>query len=50
MSVLGQLQGANWGKGFLVCASRFSFLLAELEQHRKWEGVVSFFGIVTLGS
>ena len=32
------------------CASRFFSSLAGLGQHQKWEGVASFFGIVTLGS
>ena len=27
----------------------FYFLLAERKQHRKWEGVASFFGIIALG-
>ena len=53
MCVLGQLKSAKWGKGLSVswvAPPVFYFLLAGLEQHRKWEGVASFFGIVALGS
>ena len=53
MRVLEQLTSAMWGKGWSVswvAPPVFYFLLAGLEQHREWEGVSSFFGIVALGS
>ena len=52
MRVLGQLKSAKWGKALSVrwVVPPVLFILAKLEQHRKWEGVASFFGIVALGS
>ena len=53
MCVLEQLKGAKWGKGWSVswvAPPAFFFLLAGLEQHRKWEGVARFFGVIALGS
>ena len=50
----GSTEKHQVGKGlerFLGCASCFLFSSCwRLEPHRKWEGVVSFFGIVTLRS
>ena len=41
MCVLEQLKSAKWGKGWSVSwvAPAVFFLLAGLEQHRKWEGL-----------
>ena len=54
-SVKGQLQGPNVTNGVRDKAfiglrlPFFSCISPGLEQHRKWEGVVSFFGIVAPG-
>ena len=52
MCVLEQLKGAKWDKGLSVSwVSWVSwvFVFVGLEQHRKREGIASFFGIIALG-
>ena len=53
MCVVELPKSTRRGKGWCVswvAPPVFSFIFAELGQHRKWEGVAIFFGIVALGS